>query len=82
VVTDCPHLRISLLATGRFITIFPTSAFRFLIKRSELKILPVELPTARRPNGIVTLKNRAVSPVARLFIDCAREVAKPLAKRK
>jgi DNA-binding transcriptional LysR family regulator len=73
VVTDCPHMRISLLATGRFVTIFPASAFRFLTKRSELKILPVELPTARRPNGIVTLKNRALSPVAKLFIDCARE---------
>lgn len=82
VVTDCPHMRISLLATGRFVTIFPASAFRFLTKRSELKILPVELPTARRPNGIVTLKNRALSPVAKLFIDCAREVAKPLAKLK
>ena len=82
VVTDCPHMRISLLATGRFVTIFPASAFRFLTKRSELKILPVELPTALRPNGIVTLKNRALSPVARLFIDCAREVAKTGAKRK
>ena len=82
VVTDCPHMRISLLATGRFVTIFPASAFRFLAKRSELKILPVELPTARRPNGVVTLKNRALSPVAKLFIDCAREVARPLAKRK
>jgi DNA-binding transcriptional LysR family regulator len=82
VVTDCPHMRISLLATGRFVTIFPASAFRFLTKRSELKILPVELPTARRPNGIVTLKNRALSPVAKLFMDCAREVAKPLAKHK
>jgi DNA-binding transcriptional LysR family regulator len=75
-------MRISLLATGRFVTIFPASAFRFLTKGSEFKILPVELPTARRPNGIVTLKNRALSPVARLFIDCAREVAKPLTKPK
>jgi DNA-binding transcriptional LysR family regulator len=82
VVTDCPHMRISLLVTGRFVTIFPASAFRFLAKRSELKVLPVELPMARRPNGIVTLKNRALGPVAQIFIDCAREVAKPLAKRK
>jgi DNA-binding transcriptional LysR family regulator len=82
VVTDCPHMRISLLATGRFVTIFPASAFRFLTKRSELKILPVELPTARRPNGIVTLKNRTLGPVAKLFLDCAREVAKTPAKRK
>lgn len=82
VVTDCPHMRVSLLATGRFVTVFPTSSFRFLSKRSELKVLPVELPMARRPNGIVTLKNRAIGPVAKLFIECAREVAKPLAKRK
>lgn len=81
-ITESPHMRISLLATGRFVTIFPASALRFLARRSELKILPVELPMARRPNGIVTLKNRALSPVAKLFIDCAREVAKPLAKRK
>jgi len=82
VVTDSPHMRISLLATGRFVTIFPASALRFLTRRSELKVLPVELPMARRPNGIVTLKNRALSPVARLVIDCARELAKPLARRK
>jgi DNA-binding transcriptional LysR family regulator len=82
VVTDSPHMRISLLATGRFVTIFPASALRLPARRSELKVLPVELPMARRPNGIVTLKNRTLSPVARLFIDCAREVAKPLAKRK
>ena len=82
VVTDSPHMRISLLATGRFVTVFPASALRFLTRPSELKILPVELPMARRPNGIVTLKDRALSPVAQLFIDYARDVAKPLAKRK
>jgi hypothetical protein len=29
--------------------------------------------------GIITLKNRTLTPVAQLFIDCAREVAKPMA---
>ena len=82
VVTDSPYTRISLLATGHFVTIFPASALRFPARRAELKVLPVELPMARRPNEIVTLKNRTLSPVAQLFIDCAREVAKPLAKRK
>jgi DNA-binding transcriptional LysR family regulator len=82
VVTDSPHMRISLLATGRFVTIFPASAIRFLSAASQLKILPVELPRATRPNGIVTVKNRALSPVAQLVVECARELAKPLAKRK
>jgi DNA-binding transcriptional LysR family regulator len=82
VVTESSEVRTSLLATGRFVTIFPASVLRFPTRRSEIKALPVELPMARLPNGIATLKNRTLSPVAQLFIDCAREVAKPLAKRK
>jgi DNA-binding transcriptional LysR family regulator len=43
VVTDSPHMRVSLLATGRFITVFPTSAMAFLTHDSRLKALPVAL---------------------------------------
>lgn len=81
VVTDSVQLRMNLLGTGRFLTIFTTSALKFSTQRLELKVLPIELPTARFPNGIVTVKNRTLSPVAQLFIDTAREVAKSLAKR-
>jgi DNA-binding transcriptional LysR family regulator len=80
VVTDSPQVRMSLLATGRFVTILPGSALKFPAKRSDLKILPVELPKARVPIGIVTLKDRALSPVAKIFIEHARDVAKSLAK--
>jgi DNA-binding transcriptional LysR family regulator len=55
---------------------------RFPTPHPDLKVLPVELPVARVPNGIITLKNRALSPVAQLFIEHAREIARPLAKRK
>jgi DNA-binding transcriptional LysR family regulator len=82
VVTGTPQVRISFLATGRFLSIFPASALRFPTRHLELKVLPVELPVARVPIGIVTLKNRTLSPVAQLFIEHAREVAKPLAKKK
>jgi DNA-binding transcriptional LysR family regulator len=70
------------LTTGRFLTVFPMSALGFSTKHSELRVLPVELPLAPVPVGIITLKNRTPSSVARLFIDCAREVAKPLANKK
>jgi DNA-binding transcriptional LysR family regulator len=76
-----PEVRASLLKTGRFLTIFATSAMRFSTRRSDLKVLPVELPSAYASIGIVTLNNRTLSPVARLFIEHAREIAKPLAKR-
>jgi hypothetical protein len=61
-------------ATGRFLTIFPAFVLRFPAVRSELKVLPVALPIVSVPNGIVTLKNRTLSPVARLAIGIAREV--------
>jgi DNA-binding transcriptional LysR family regulator len=80
VVTESPEVRTSLLATGRFVAIFPGSALK--TRRSEIKVLPVKLPMPPLPNGIVTLKGRTLSPVAQLFIDCAREVAKPLVNRK
>jgi DNA-binding transcriptional LysR family regulator len=75
-------MRVSLLATGRFMTIFPASSLRFLAKHSELKVLPIDLPAARRPNGIVTLKSRAIGPVAQIFIDCAKDAAKLLTTGK
>jgi hypothetical protein len=31
---------------------------------------------------LVTLKSRTNSPVAQLFIECVRELAKPLANKK
>jgi hypothetical protein len=43
-------------------------------------MVPVELPTTRWPIGIITLKKRTLSPLAQLFIECARDIAKPLAK--
>ena len=67
--------------SGR-LTLFPASAFRFSTDPLKLIVLPVKLPPVRLPIGIVTLKNRSLSPVAQLFIEHAREVAKPFAKTK
>jgi DNA-binding transcriptional LysR family regulator len=76
-----PGVRLNLLATERFLTIVPISVLR-LSKRPGIKVLPVKLQYASVPVGIITLKNRTLSPLAQLFIDEAREVAKPLARRK
>jgi hypothetical protein len=58
------------------------NGLRFPNRQPEIKVLPVDPPMADMSIGVVTLKNRTISPVAQLFIDCAREVAKPLAKVK
>jgi DNA-binding transcriptional LysR family regulator len=77
-----PDVRMSLLATGRFLTIFSASALRFPRGRPKLRILPVELRLAHVQIGISFLRKRTLSPAVRLFIEAAREVAKPLANRK
>jgi DNA-binding transcriptional LysR family regulator len=69
-----------LLATERFLAIMPDSLLKFSAKRFGLKGLPIELPVPPRFIGIVTVKNRTISPAARVFIDMTREVTKPLAK--
>src|SRR5262245_1558978 len=76
------QLQNTLLQTGRFLSILPLSMMHFGAKRLRLKAVPVELRTPPWPVGIVTLKNRTLGPAAQLFINCAREVAKPLAKIK
>lgn len=82
VVSVATPVRNALIATGRFLTIVPNSALTFRADNPALKRLPIDLPTTRRPVGIITLKNRTLNPVAQLFIDCAREVVKPLDRRK
>jgi DNA-binding transcriptional LysR family regulator len=82
VITLSRELQLGLLATGRFLTISPASVLKFSPKRPQLKILSIDLPLARMPIGIVTLKNRMLSPIAKLFIEHAREVARRRAERK
>jgi len=69
-----------LLATGRFLTVVPGFSLKLFPKNAVLKALAVTLPNTRQPIGIITLKNRTLSPLAQLFIDRVRETVKPLAQ--
>jgi DNA-binding transcriptional LysR family regulator len=77
-----PRLNDILLASGRFLTIYPESALRLSAKHLPFKALPVDLPSPPRPVILVNLKNRTLSPMAQLFISCVREVIKPLASHR
>jgi hypothetical protein len=67
--------RSKLLAGGRFLTMVPRFVLDGPLKDQTLRALPTDLPTTRRPVGIVTVRNRTISPVAQLFIGCTREIA-------
>lgn len=68
-------LRNQLLATGRFLTVLPESVLRANAGQWGLKALPIDLGVQSRPAAIVTLKNRTLSPVVRVFIEHVRAVA-------
>jgi len=69
----------AMLVTGRFLTVQPG----FMVKLPQwglrLKALPVSLTNSRMPIGIITLKDRSLTPPAELFIDRLRAYARPLA---
>ena len=82
VITLSHSMRTNLVATGHFLSMLPAHALKFSTKHTGIRALPIELPSTKQPIGLFTLKNRALSPLAQLFIDCAHEVAKPLAKHR
>jgi DNA-binding transcriptional LysR family regulator len=81
VFSSVTPVRHALLASGRFLSMVQASTVRFGTGNPALKVLPVDLPTTLRSIGIITLRNRTLSPVAQLFTDCAHEVAKLVTKR-
>jgi DNA-binding transcriptional LysR family regulator len=74
------HLFSALVASEPFLGIVPGSLLRF--GATPFTVLPVELAIPAWPVAIMTIKNRTISPVAKLFIENAREVAKPLVSAK
>jgi DNA-binding transcriptional LysR family regulator len=77
ITTSAVPVRNALLGSGRFLTILPGSALQFPSKSTLLQGLPIKLPISPRPIAAITLSNRTLSPLVKLFIDCASEVAKP-----
>jgi hypothetical protein len=49
-------------------------------KMLGIKVLPVKLQIQSTPAGVVTLKNRTISPIAKLFIAQAREIGKAFSR--
>jgi DNA-binding transcriptional LysR family regulator len=78
VLTLSVQLTATLIATGRFVGMLPNSVARFSADRVGLKILPVKVPTVLGSVVVITVKNRTPSPLAQLFINSARAVAKSI----
>ncbi|HUI94546.1 MAG TPA: LysR family transcriptional regulator [Xanthobacteraceae bacterium] len=65
-------LRMSLAASGPYLTVFPSSIRSLSGYRRSIKILPIDLPASAKPVSIITLKSRKLNPVAQRFIEHLR----------
>ena len=76
VTTFSLHIRMHLLATGRFVTIMQESVLRYNAKHWALKALPIELGVPSVPLASFSLSNRTLSPAVECFLEHARELMK------
>jgi molybdate transport repressor ModE-like protein len=72
------ELRIKLVATGRYIAAFARSVIQPEAERS-LRILPIAFGPRQWPIVLITLKRRALNPVAQRFIEHLRDCTKNIA---
>jgi DNA-binding transcriptional LysR family regulator len=82
VTSNSAHVRLHLLATGHYLSVFAGCVVRHNKKRWTLATLPVDLGNRKLPVAIVTVKSRVLSPTAQLFIEFARAAAKRLAGKE
>ena len=69
------QLTVSLIASGEFVGILPTSVARLSAHQAALRVLPLKSAGPRISAEIVFLKNRTLSPPVESFIKCVREIA-------
>jgi DNA-binding transcriptional LysR family regulator len=83
---DMPHvsltaqsvpLRLSLAATGRYLTAVAGTERSLGAYRLPVKVLPIDMPNWLSPLSIVTVKDRVLNPIALSFIDHLRGYGEP-----
>ena len=67
---------IALVAKGQFLTILSEADVGFADGGIAIEALPINL-SSHREVGIITLKNRTLTPAVQLFLDYVRELVRP-----
>ena len=82
VLTLSIQVHSNLLATGKFVTALANSTLGWGTDHLPFKALPIDMPTTLAPVAIVTLRGRTLSPAAKLFLECLRELVAKREKTK
>jgi DNA-binding transcriptional LysR family regulator len=78
VATLSVQLTTTLISSGKFVGLLPNSVARFGARRVGLKILPIKIPATSYSIAIITVSGRTPGPLAQLFVEHARAIAKSL----
>lgn len=79
VTTISIHMRLNLLASGRFLTVLPFQMLRYPSNKAWLRALDINLSDSSQPIASITLKRRRSGAAVRLFEQASLEVCKMMA---
>jgi DNA-binding transcriptional LysR family regulator len=82
VTTISIHMRLNLLANGRFVTVLPFQMLRYPSNKAWLRALDVNLGDSSQPMALVTLKRRRSGGAVRLFELAANQARAALWRRR
>ncbi len=73
VTTLSIHMRLNLLASGRFLTMLPSRMVNLPAHKAWLRALPIDLPESAGPVAMITVRKRGISGALKLFQRSCRE---------
>ena len=80
VTTISIHMRLELVATGRFLTMLPAQMLQHPSNKAWLRALDVDLSDSSQPVALVTLKTRRSGGSIRLFEQASFDASKTMAR--
>ena len=69
------HMRLNLLASGRFLIMLPVRMVRHRAHRAWLRALNIDLSDSSAPVAAITVRKRNAGGVLRLFQEGCRKIA-------
>lgn len=82
VATQSTYAISVLVANGPFLAMHPSSMLTIPNEHTQLTAVDVRLRKTRGPIGLITLKNRSLSPVAKLFLQAAADTVKTMPRAR
>jgi DNA-binding transcriptional LysR family regulator len=79
VTSNSVFMRLSLVASGRFLTVLPAQLLRYRSNNTWLRALDIDLGDSSQPTASLTLKKRRSGGALKLFQQIGTEVCKAIA---